>query len=177
MSGVSLASGVSAIDALNPETAESIIVAGGGTRMLDGSGAQITCPDNTTENTLLTTTIPGGSMGTNGIVRLRFWASLTGSANKVFRVRYGGSVVGTCTLTTSVLVQTEFYFQNRNSTSSQIGQTNSAQSYREQASGSFLSTAINSTIDQPLTLTVQKTTGTDQVVIETWSVEVVRPLT
>lgn len=176
MSGVSLASGVSAIDALNSETAQAIVVAGGGTRMLDGNAVQVTAPSDTSQNTLFSTTVPGGAMGDRGIVCVKFWATTTGSSNKVFRVKYGGATIGTCTLTTSVLVQTEFYFQNRGDPSVQVGQTNSAQSYREQASGSFLTTAVNSDVDQELSLTVQKTTGTDDVILESWSVEVVRPL-
>lgn len=154
-------------DSINEKTA--IVVA--------TSAEPITAPTNTTENTLLTHVIPGGIMGPSGTVVVNLWGSFSGTANKVFRIRYGGAIIGTCTVTTALLIQSEFSFQNRGSVSSQIGQTNSANTYREHATGAFTFSAVNSDVDQPLTITMQKTTGSDVAVIERYSIEVVRPLT
>jgi hypothetical protein len=141
------------------------------------SAAAITAPINTSENTLVTHVIPGGIMGPSGTVVVNLWGSFSGTGNKVFRIKFGGALVGTCTVTTAVLIQSEFSFQNRGSASSQIGQTNSANTYREHATGAFTFTAVNSDVDQPLTITMQKATGAEAAVIERYSIEVVRPLT
>jgi len=174
---VSIANSVTAINVLNPEEASKIAVASGSSRMITSSAVAITSPLDTNNNTLATVVIPGGSMGPNGIIRVTLWVTMSGSTNKLFRLRLGGVTLGTHTLSTSATAQCQYEIANRNNESLQIGQTNSAQSFREFAAGAvFLTTAINTAVDQNLTFEVQKTTGAENYIIERYSVEVIRPL-
>lgn len=61
---------------------------------------------NTTENTVLTTTITGGSLSTSGSIRLRIPISFGTSATAetwTIRLKFGGSTVQTITLTSAVV--------------------------------------------------------------------------
>lgn len=174
---VSIADGVTALDVLNPEDAARVAQAAGSSRMIASSAVAITAPTNTSNNVLATVVIPGGSMGPNGTIRVTVWASMSGVDNKTLRIRLGGVTLGTNSLSTSVLVQCQYEITNRNSESIQIGQTNSARTFSEFTSGAaFISGAVNTQVDQNLTIELQKTTGADGYVIERYSVEVIRPL-
>lgn len=63
-----------------------------GVQVLARSGTNVAGGANTTENTLVTVTIPAGLLGTAGSLRLRYTGNSSGSANgKTWRVRFSGA--------------------------------------------------------------------------------------
>ena len=80
----------------------------------------ITHTGNTSETTLKTIVVPANSMGPNGFCIVRVAGQHTNDAsNKTYRVRFGGTSVGSAVVTTSATGVWEFYISNVNATNSQ----------------------------------------------------------
>jgi hypothetical protein len=93
----------------------------GSWRAIAASAVAASVTGTTSETTLATITIPGGSMGANGFVRVTSLWSYTNSANnKIVRARFGGTAVASNTLTTTASAPLNFTIGNRNSQSSQV---------------------------------------------------------
>lgn len=127
---------------------------------------------NTTENTVLTGTIPASSIGVNGSFHIIMLIStLNNNANaKTIRVKFNGNTVCQGVTISTLSYQTYSILHNRNSASSQI-----AMYFASAASGSFATgtgTApstftINTAADITVTVTIQNGTGSDTVSLET----------
>lgn len=133
------------------------------------SAAQVTAPSDTNDNTLATITIP--VLGANDAIRisgLKF--SFTGSVNlKTLNIKLNGNVLWTASISTSTTVTyfpAPIVISNRG-TSSQVG-------------GSSLSTVayptstVNTTSPTTLTITGQKATGSETLILEAYTVEILR---
>lgn len=161
------------------------------TRLAGGSP-----PDDTNENTVFTTTITGGIISSTGMIKTRTFFTLTSSATSgtyTIRLKYGGSTLSTLVVTTDAIGGgssgrscgfLESMIINNSSTSSQnVGfylamapqdpDTNRVFPYVSTQPSDTTST-IDTTANQTLTVTVQKSNGSagasdlfEQTIIET----------
>lgn len=175
MSGVSIATGVIATDALG----------GGSGRGLQSPGvlAQSAVPASVTgtlsETTLATITIPAGAMGVNGSVRVRARFSYTGSTNnKAVRVRFGGAqllFVDNANTAGNIGAQLLFDIANRGATNSQIGGSAGTGGVNAQIQNAFSASAIDTTAAVNLTLTAQLANTGETITLESYTVEILNP--
>lgn len=136
----------------------------GSPQVIEQNWVGATAPANdTNENTLFTTTIPGGVMGANGVLMIRTKLDCTSSANtKTFRARLGGTLLCTVSAASNVAaVGIVWDICNRNSESSQIGTNGTGGAYY--ATGTTSTASIDTSADATLTITAQKATGTETV--------------
>jgi hypothetical protein len=139
-----------------------------------GSGAQVLAPLNTTDNTLRSYTIPGGSMGPNTTLRVTALFTCPTNANtKTFRVKWGGNVIYQAGFTsTTITVNIEVILQNRGVLNAQVGQPVALLGPTFTA-GPIQTWAIDTTVDQVVAFTAQAGVGTDQLTLERCSIELI----
>lgn len=88
---------------------------------LAASAVQVTKTGSTAEQTLATVTIPAGSIGPNGVLRISATVSNTSSANaKTYKVKLSSTAFFTFALTLTAGDSFEVLIANRNSASSQV---------------------------------------------------------
>lgn len=142
---------------------------------LGGSGLASTAGDNpgvTTEITLGSLTIPGGFMGPNGWLEVGFRLTVNNNANnKTFRVRLGATAVKQRIMTTVISEQGLLRLNNKNSESAQGAFDLSQPTYFGQTGNAHASAAIDTSVNQTMTLTGQLATGTDTIKLESWDVK------
>jgi len=143
--------------------------------ILANSAAQITSANSTSEQTLATVTIATNLMGANGRLRFRIAGTMSGSGNKVFRVRLGGiggTVVSTQTYTTATSFTVTGVIQNRNSTSSQRAESEGTRATDAVFTAYAAATAaIDTSVQTTLVVTCEKATGSETFTIESYCVE------
>lgn len=144
--------------------------------VLARSAVQVVAPNDVAENILASITVPGGSLGLNGILRFhaRFVTTNTGN-NKLLRWRFGGvggiQYAGV-TATTTIYPQMRGELQNRNSQAAQEGGymgTLGATTFG--SSGATNVGALDTSVDQQLVITCQKAVGADPASLEGYFVE------
>lgn len=149
----------------------------GGLCVLAHSGVAVSAGAVTTEETLFSMTIPGGSMGPNGALRVTTLFTTTNSANnKTMRIKLGATAfaaqVGTTNATFENIPQT---IRNRGSEASQVTFP-TANAHTGTATGSAITTGTeNTAIDLVLSITGQKATGAEVLTLESYTIELIRP--
>ena len=140
-----------------------------------GSGVAVAGPPDTVENTLASIVIPAYSMGPNGFVKVHWVTSHTNSANnKFWRVKLGSIGFTALTRTTQgATMQWLTKVQNQNNVASQKSFNNQTNIVFGDSGAAVTTGAVNTAVDQTLTITVQKALGTESMVLECWDVEVV----
>jgi len=141
------------------------------------SAVQVSLTGNTNETTLATITLPGGTIGPNGIIRVRADFSLTNSANnKTLRIRLGGAsgtIIGSFVPTTVPAVQMDYLCSNRNSASSQYSNGFNTRGTDQLLSSNASATAsINTASSQDVVITGQLASGAETVTLERYFLEV-----
>jgi hypothetical protein len=131
---------------------------------------------NTTETVLATISIPAGSMGPNGMLRVTTLWSMTNTANnKTFRVRLGGAS-GTQFLNQAIAqasYQDHRLIRNRNSQSSQIcSPAGGMVGGFGVTTGTLASGAVDTSAAQDLVLSAQLANSGETVTLESYTVEV-----
>lgn len=126
---------------------------------------------NTTENTVLTGTIPANSIGINGSFHITMLIStLNNNANaKSVRVKFNGTQVCAGVTVSTLTYQTYSILRNRNSASAQVAlnPTSAACGGFATGTGNAPSTfTINTAADITVTVTIQNGTGSDTVSLE-----------
>lgn len=140
-----------------------------GSNLIGQSAVASSITGTTSETTLASITIPGGIMGSNGVVRVTAHYSTTNNANaKNLFVRFGGSVAFVNTAATSVTYVVRNEIRNRNALNSQV--SNQISSGATTLAAAILS--INTAVDQILTITGQLANTGDTITLEGYSVEV-----
>ena len=127
------------------------------------------------ETTFASFTIPGGTLGANGTLKINALVTCNSNANsKTVRVYFGGQQIGILTMTTLGGLVFERRLVNKNSESAQV-------IYAAQLSTSFGNTSatyseytVDTTQDQTLTITGQLAVGTDNITCRSVDVEVLR---
>jgi hypothetical protein len=134
------------------------------------SAVAVPLTGGTTETTLATCTIPAGAMGANGIMEIKSQFSYTNSAgSKTFRVKFGGTQFFTSTATTSAQANYFVAIFNRNATNSQVG-TNQVGQFSGPNGNPLITSAVDTTAAQNITITGQLSVGTDTLTLESYSV-------
>jgi hypothetical protein len=137
--------------------------------ILAQQNTQVVAPtDTTNESTLFSFTLPGGLLGPNDSLRIGAHMSCDNNANsKILRVRFGGSIaLSSGTVTTAAYSHMNVIIANRNSRTAQT--TRMSYSYAGANGGPL---AINTTVDQLITVTIQKGVATDNAALESVMVE------
>lgn len=127
----------------------------------------------TTEEKLFSVLIPGGSLGTKGVITFKAFWSYTNSANqKNLRVRHGtaddlnGTQYFNYAATTSASVVTLMDIVNRNSQSSQLGGPTSLSSGLGNTSGALITGTVNTANDSYLVFSGQKANAGETITLE-----------
>ncbi|MDE2439850.1 MAG: hypothetical protein KGP14_02405, partial [Betaproteobacteria bacterium] len=146
-------------------------------RVIAASAAPVANTGNTTENTLVTVSVPGNILGPNGFIEVWTMWTTTGNTNtKTMKVKYSTAVLNTLTHNTAVQTTAAPVgrMQNRNATNSQISTVNQTVGVTGFVGGSFNTSAIDTTAAQNITLTAQcVTSGTDTITLEAYVVKAV----
>ena len=129
-----------------------------------------TAPNDTNENTLYTLNIPGGLMGPNDSLRVSAHWSCTNNANaKTLKVKHGSNTVLNTPAASGAGAIQNVKTTNRNSLSSQI-----CGSIGSGTTGTIATYSLDTSQPQTLTITAQKSTAGDSIVLESAMVELIR---
>ena len=135
--------------------------------ILASSGVRITAPANTSDNTLVTVSLPANSIGPNGGVKVTAFFTLTNNANaKNLRIKFNGTSY--CDDNQASLPGTfvKAGWENRNATNSQVS------AFERTYNGLDIKTSAHDTTGAlNITITAQKGTGSDDVFLESYIVE------
>jgi hypothetical protein len=137
--------------------------------VLAKSAVQVVMPVNAAENTAFTVTVPAGSMGANGSLRVTYVTSSTGAtSNFSVRHKFGATTLATFTNSFGAAssVRAESYVANRNATNSQ---------YTTNIISSSIvggTAAIDTTAATTFVVTIQKLVGADNVNLEWFLAEI-----
>ncbi len=133
----------------------------------------VTAPNDTNENTLYTVAIPGGAMGPNGSIRVGTVWTCTNNANaKTLKVKHGGNIILNTLAASGAGAIQHVKTSNRNSPNSQVcssvgsGTTSTVSTY-----------ALDTTQTQNVTITAQKATAGDSIILESVLVEIITAAT
>lgn len=131
------------------------------------------------EATLFSFTLPGGTMGSNGTLRvLARYTHPASTTAKILRIRLGGAEMSSTTITSASVTgyMLLWHVTNRNGPSSQIGAALGTASGTGGVPGAYGTGSVNTAVDQPLTVTAQWGTagsGANRITLETVLVELV----
>ncbi|EPR09758.1 hypothetical protein M527_06420 [Sphingobium indicum IP26] len=126
----------------------------------------------TTETTLATVSILGGTVGANGRLRITTLWSYTNNANsKSFRLRLGGTQIWSRAEGSSDSARHSAEMANRNSQSSQVTSSGSGGGGWGPVTATVTTTAIDTSATQSLTITAQLANSGDTATLEAYIVE------
>lgn len=142
--------------------------------VLARSAVAVSCPADTTEDTLATIAVPANAMGANGLVRLTTHWSMTSSANnKTGRVRLGGTS-GTAhqsaVWTTTAAARLKGEVANRGAVNSQVGGQESLTTAAG-VTAVVTTSAIDTSVATSLVITGQKASSGETLTLESYLVE------
>lgn len=125
------------------------------------------------ENTVFSGTIPGGSMASNGTLRVTFMTDQTSNGNlKYMTVRYGGEIVRQWATSLTTHWMGSFTMSNRASLTNQIsGGISSAAVSFSQTGMLPVNIFVDSSVDQSLICTVSNSLATDTITGRAFIVE------
>jgi len=145
-------------------------------RTIAVDGTSVNNTGTTTENTLKSKTINGGTLGADGslVIEAHFTVTSQGATQTTFRLRFGGTQTAIFLTSTATTMSMRMGMQAENSTSSQntIGYFLQANTI----TGVFsLPTSVDTTVNQTLSLTIQNGATTDNWTLQWWHVYVTGP--
>jgi hypothetical protein len=149
-----------------------------GVFVLGASATAVSAGANTTENELASVTVPGGAMGTRGMLRVTSLWTVTNNANaKTPRVRFSG-LAGTQYAAPSMASVVSLHdvrvIANRGATNSQVGGNGGTNTYGTTANA-LITSAVDTTADTTVKLTGQKGVSGDTLTLEMYLVELILP--
>jgi len=119
--------------------------------------------------TLSTLTLPGGSMGPNGRITVRYIRSGDNTAgNKVSRLLFAGSTMASNGGTTSGNITAQMTIVNRS-----VSQQSATNSYDSSGSSSFTASTWDSSVDRSVAFTMQVSNASQWLAIDYLELEVV----
>jgi hypothetical protein len=149
-----------------------------GRRIYQSSGAAATAHTGTTSETaIVTLPLPASTLGTDGIIRVRTFWTVTNSANvKTARVRLGGlagTLMQTAPVTTNATMITETLIFNRASSASQYasGFANRGTDGLQQTTTVQTGT-VNTAVAQDLVITAQLASAGESMTLEAYIIEI-----
>lgn len=136
---------------------------------------QVVLTGTTNETTLASLTIPGGSMGPNGVLNIMPVCSFVETAGtKTVKAYFGGVSLGSYTFANTFVWGASWRrVMNRNSESSQITAppTGLIIPFSASATGVYVLTSVNTAVDQTLLITGQLANAADTLKLEAVTVE------
>lgn len=156
----------SGLSATNVQAAIDEIVA---ERRVWKSGAAVTAPADTVENTLATISVPANALGANGFIRFSFSLGVTNNANaKNIRLRYSGAA-GTQLMNANAANVSAFMFQgtlsNSNATNAQRTSVHGGNVSGWSLQAQLAQSAIDTTAATTIVITAQKASAGDTVTL------------
>lgn len=156
-----------------------------GTQILDGndfpfkqafilakSAVPMSVTGTVAETTLATIQLPGGRLGDNGQLRIHTLWSVTNNANnKQLRTRLAGAQLTSLGVTAVLSVNHEQLVANRGGPVAQVTVFNAANPYGSSTSA-VQTFAIDTSVDQIITLTGQLANTGDTITLEAYLVEI-----
>lgn len=141
------------------------------------AGASSALTGTASETTLATLTIPGNTIGPNGILRIySLWSNTNNANSKTCRIRLGG-LSGTIfaeVANSSIAVVEDFrLIKNLNATNSQITAP-AAKQYAGISGSAATLGAVNTTVSQDLVFTGQLANTGDSLTLQMWLVELIQ---
>lgn len=125
---------------------------------------------------LASVVIPGGMLGLNGQMRIRYRFAHTNSVNnKTMSVNLGGTNLFTATRTSTAAEVSEILIGNRGAQASQVELTNTGAGGVSDASSSNAAVpvwTVDTSLDQTLAFTGSVTLDTEFVALEAYSIEI-----
>lgn len=136
----------------------------------------VTAPVDTVENILYSVVIPAGTLNANSVIRVRGSFSIDNSSNtKDYYIYFGDATPRLLNLTTTApgttLINLDGLIINRNSLSSQ-GYKPADAVLAGLTNGAFLTSSIDTAVDQTLSIAVQKTTAGNLIRLEYFIIEI-----
>lgn len=122
--------------------------------------------------TVATIKVPGGLMGKNGRLRITSLWSMTNNANsKSWFVNFGGTSFYSLSAGSIATVQAVTHVANRGAQNSQVGAPSDMTSFGSGTSA-LVTTAIDTSADQDVTLALHVANAADTITLESYSIEV-----
>ncbi len=147
-------------------------------RVVDRVSVASSHTGSTAETALATLTLPGGSLGPNGALRITAVFSYSGTASaKTMRCRLGGSGLSGAQVAnlasssaSSMLLQR--MIQNRNVENAQIGPSATTGSSFGPSSNGIFTASVDTSVDQPIVFSGQLVTAAETIALESCLLEV-----
>lgn len=155
--------------------AEGLVIDEMQERVIAASAVSASHTGDTTETTLATITIPGGTLGPNGYIEiLTLWSITNNANNKSLIVRFGGAsgpLFLQYVLGATATAQAYTMIQNRNSVSSQVG-SHSNYGGLATSAGAVITGTVNTAADQDVLIRAQLSNSGDTITLERYVVKV-----
>ena len=163
--------GITVAYAGNVTQVDSGVSAGNTNKLFAYQHTPVTVTGTATTTTLFSAVIPGGTLGANGVIDVRFLFTAMNStgATNTCNGNFGGTTFYLASLTSSILsLQGGFRVYNRNSLSSQVGgllNTNWGSYGGTNSAANAVTSTINTAEDQTVTIRVTPSTETAKSVV------------
>lgn len=172
MSGVSIATGVIATDALGGGAGRGLQSPG----TVAQSAAASLVTGTLTKTALATISIPGGMLSANGMLRISTLWSYTNSANnKIISIEFGGTAFFTATATTTNEFNDISMIRNRNSVTAQIAHLANGGNRLGTAGSAPTTGAVNTAVDQNVIFYGTLANTGETITLEAYTIEVINP--
>ena len=173
MSGVSIATGVIATDALGGGVGRGLQSPG---VVAQSAATGMSVTGTTSETTLASIVIPAGLLGVNGVLRITsLWTYTNSVNNKTLKVNFGGTTWFNQAQTTTASAQSMTIIRNRGVVNSQVGYAISAGSAFGSTSVANPTAAIDTTASQTITITGTLANTGETITLESYIVELLNP--
>lgn len=140
-------------------------------RLLFASGSPILHTGTTSLTALVTQTIPGGSLGTNGLLEVIAWWTYTSSAaSKLFRITYGGTTFANVNGTTQVYLRQTATIGAANSATAQYSAPSNFIAVNGSSSVAPIYAAIDTTINQSVVISASNTDTAETIRLERYEI-------
>lgn len=136
------------------------------------SAVRVPLTGSTAETTLATVSLPGGTLGPNGRLRITSLWSYTNNANlKNPRVKFGGTQFFLFGGSTQQSMEAITIIRNRNAQNSQVAAAAVNQPTMGPGNAPVLTAAIDTSASQNILFTGQLAVGTDTIALEAYLIE------
>jgi hypothetical protein len=143
----------------------------GGARQIAASNVALVNTGNSTENTMFTAVVKGGTLGLNGRLDFMFLMSMTNNANNKFiKVRVNGTIIYSNAYSATAVNNTIFSLRNRGSATSQV-MTPTFYNGTGNTTGTLQTFAFDTTQDITITVTLQNAQSADTSTLESFTVD------
>lgn len=136
------------------------------------SAVLVTAAADTTLQTLATITVPANALGVNGRLRLTALWTFAGAGNRTVRVVFGGTQVFARVDANSAATRIQVDIANRGAANSQLAHSFGMVSTGAALGPGAVGAAVDTTAAQDITITGQKATAGDTLILQGYSVEV-----